>query len=148
MWINLALGFCQMNVQLFDIWHFLCNYAKSDFHHIDSPKNWTLWSSFSLFPVKYSVWNLFLELVHMQFQMLDHYIHMRRQWKVTIRTKWMCLCVCMNVMKPLSWTFANFFQCFVFLIYLLQSLILCLWKECMDWVISVCFSITNPCEMD
>ena len=34
---------------------------------------------------------------------------------------------CMNVMKPLLWTFAkwkNFFQCFVFLIYLLQSLIL------------------------
>ena len=32
-------------------------------------------------------------------------------------------------------------QCFVFLIYLLQSLLLCLWKECMDF--SDVFSITN-----
>ena len=40
--------------------------------------------SFSLFLVKYSVLNLFLVLAHMQFPILDHYIHMskHRKWSI------------------------------------------------------------------
>ena len=63
---------------------------------VDSLKT-TLWSSFSLFPVKYSVRKLFLVLAHMQFPILDHYIHMSRHWKATIRTIWTFLCVCWYV---------------------------------------------------
>ena len=51
----------------------------------------------SLFPVKYSVINLFLLLAHMQFPTIDHYIHMSRHRKATIRTKWTFLCVCSYV---------------------------------------------------
>ena len=50
----------------------------------DSPKNWTLWSFLSLFLGKYSVLNLFLVFAHMQFPILDYYIHTSRHRKRSI----------------------------------------------------------------
>ena len=48
--------------------------------------------SLFLFLVKYSVWNLLVELAHMQFPMQDHYIHTSRHRKATIRSKWTFFC--------------------------------------------------------
>ena len=42
------------------------------------------YEALSLFLVKYSVLNLFLVLAHMQFPILDHYIHMSRHRKGSI----------------------------------------------------------------
>ena len=64
-----------------------------------SPKNWTLWSSLSLFLVKYSV---FL-LVCLQFPIQDHYIHTSRHWKATIRSRWTFFCVCLYECNDPEW---------------------------------------------
>ena len=53
--------------------------------------------SLSLSLVKYSVLNLFLVLAHMQFPILDHYMHTSRHRKATIRSKWTFYCVCSYV---------------------------------------------------
>ena len=39
----------------------------------------------------------------MQFPILDHYIHMRRHRKATIRSKWTIFCVCLYVCNDTEW---------------------------------------------
>ena len=58
--------------------------------------------SFSL-PSDYSVWNLFLMLVRIQFSNQDHYIHMGRHIKARIRSKWTFFCVCLYDCNDPEW---------------------------------------------
>ena len=43
----------------------------------------------------------------MQFPIQDHYIHMSRHRKATIRSEWTLFCVCLYVCNDLEWETAN-----------------------------------------
>ena len=65
---------------------------------LESPKTAHYEALFSLFLVKYSVWNLFwcLFVCSFPFQIIT-YIHTSTHWKATIRSKWTLFCVCSYV---------------------------------------------------
>ena len=57
----------------------------------------------SLFLAKYSVLNLFLLLVRVQFPIQEHYIHMSRHRKATIRSEWTFFCLCSYECNDTEW---------------------------------------------